>query len=216
MRQESPRAPFTPTKAYSTIDAAWRLQRMIRRRCDRYCGGRLAEINKPLLWNQILYIFVLSNKSIYFSIPLLIVSVVLSSLDHNKMSPGIADQLLLLIDEIEELTMEIFTSGSWGVNLSKKKSVEYCFTHSLTQFDPLSIKVQNNTPSDNLVEMLIKKDRQLAQLLQTANEQKQLYDKIENVGLYYPSITAGLKNKFSIKNRLKSTTHGYSTFNRNY
>ena len=64
--------------------------------------------------------------------------------------------------------------------------------------------------------MLIKKDRQLAQLLQTANEQKQLYDKIENVGLYYPSITAGLKNKFSIKNRLKSTTHGYSTFNRNY
>merc|ERR1712131_390787 len=70
--------------------------------------------------------------------------------DYSKMSPGIADQLLLLIDEIEELTMEIFAS------------------------------VQNNTPSDNLVEMLIKKDRQLAQLLQTANEQKQLYDKIEN------------------------------------
>ena len=33
------------------------------------------------------------------------------------MSPGIADQLLLLIDEIEELTMEIFASGSQGVNL---------------------------------------------------------------------------------------------------
>ena len=33
------------------------------------------------------------------------------------MSPGIADQLLLLIDEIEELTMEIFASGSRGVNL---------------------------------------------------------------------------------------------------
>ena len=67
------------------------------------------------------------------------------------MSPGIADQLLLLIDEVEELTMEIFMS------------------------------VQNQTPSDNLVEMLIKKDRELAQLLQVANEQKQLYDKIENV-----------------------------------
>ena len=43
------------------------------------------------------------------------------------MSPGIADQLLLLIDEIEELTMEIFMA------------------------------VQSQTPSENLVEMLIKK-----------------------------------------------------------
>ena len=52
----------------------------------------------------------------------------------------------------------------------------------------MSIKVQNNTPSDNLVEMLIKKDRQLAQLLQTANEQKQLYDKIENVGISFVDV----------------------------
>ena len=67
------------------------------------------------------------------------------------MSPGIADQLLLLIDEIEELTMEIFMA------------------------------VQKMTPSENLVEMLIKKDRELAQLLQVAKEQKALYDRIENV-----------------------------------
>jgi len=65
------------------------------------------------------------------------------------MSPGIADQLLLLIDEIEELTLEIFNA------------------------------VQNHTSSDNLIDMLIKKDRQLSALLKTANEQKVLYQKIE-------------------------------------
>ena len=48
------------------------------------------------------------------------------------MSPGIADQLLLLIDEIEELTMEIFMA------------------------------VQSQTPSENLVEMLIKKVNRLS------------------------------------------------------
>ena len=67
------------------------------------------------------------------------------------MSPGIADQLLLLIDEIEELTLEIFNA------------------------------VQNHTSSDNLIDMLIKKDRQLSALLKTANEQKVLYQKIEMV-----------------------------------
>ena len=38
-----------------------------------------------------------------------------------------------------------------------------------------------NDASENLVEMLIKKDRELAQLLQVAKEQKALYDRIENV-----------------------------------
>ena len=67
------------------------------------------------------------------------------------MSPGVADQLLLLIDEIEELTGEIFAA------------------------------VQNQGTSDNLIDMLIKKDRKLATLLNTAEEQKHLYQKIENV-----------------------------------
>ena len=67
------------------------------------------------------------------------------------MSPGIADQLLLLIDEIEELTVEIFNA------------------------------VQAQQSSDNLIDMLIKKDRQLSKLLKTANEQKVLYQKIEMV-----------------------------------
>ena len=71
------------------------------------------------------------------------------------MSPGIADQLLLLIDEIEELTLEIFNA------------------------------VQNHTSSDNLIDMLIKKDRQLSALLKTANEQKVLYQKIEMVTRFY-------------------------------
>jgi len=66
------------------------------------------------------------------------------------MSPGVADQLLLLIDEIEELTGEIFAA------------------------------VQNQGTSDNLIDMLIKKDRKLATLLNTAEEQKHLYQKIEN------------------------------------
>ena len=73
----------------------------------------------------------------------------------SRMTPGIADQLLLLIDEIEELTLEIFNA------------------------------VQNQTSSDNLIDMLIKKDRQLASLLATSKEQEVLYRKIEMVRFLY-------------------------------
>lgn len=100
---------------------------------------------------QYIYIFATTHFPINIYFSSLSFSFVFQTPRYHRMSPGIADQLLLLIDEVEELTMEIFMS------------------------------VQNQTPSDNLVEMLIKKDRELAQLLQVANEQKQLYDKIENV-----------------------------------
>jgi hypothetical protein len=64
------------------------------------------------------------------------------------MSPGIRDQLLLLVDEVEQITIEVFDA------------------------------VQAGTQAENLLEMLINKDRQLAKLLLVANEQKQLFQKI--------------------------------------
>ena len=65
-----------------------------------------------------------------------------------RMSPGIRDQLLLLVDEVETITDEVFDA------------------------------VQNGNQAENLLEMLIKKDRELAQLLLVAKSQKQLHQSI--------------------------------------
>jgi len=64
------------------------------------------------------------------------------------MSPGIRDQLLLLVDEVEQITIEVFEA------------------------------VQQGNQAENLLEMLIKKDRELAELLLVAKSQKQLHQRI--------------------------------------
>ena len=64
------------------------------------------------------------------------------------MSPGIRDQLLLLVDEVEQITIEVFDA------------------------------VQQGNQAENLLEMLIKKDRQLAELLLVAESQKKLHQNI--------------------------------------